>query len=154
MSNRLLREWIRERLLLEKRFQDISGGEKNKDFSVQSQLSDAEYPELRDEIIDLINTAYAYLGPGGKGGKNYDYQVADDLMKNDLAWSMGWDLDNDPEPDVFRGGKAGGKLTVSGNDGSAAATGFRSLLLITFDIAIPNALGWIGASSVSVSVSV
>jgi len=125
MSKKLLREWIRQRILLEKAFVDISGGEKGKEFSVQSQLRDPTYDGLRDEIITLINQSYAYLTqPDGSPGKNYDYSEADHLLNNDLTWSVAWDLDEDPEPDVFRGGKAGGKITVQGNDGSAGSTGF------------------------------
>ena len=102
MGEKLLREWVRQKILLETSFATISGGEKGKQFSVQQQLMDPSYTDLRDEVIDLINTAYAYTGG------NYDYKAADDLMNNnDLGWSYAWDLDADPDPDVGGGGGLG-----------------------------------------------
>ena len=120
-----LRNFIRG-VLLEKKFSELPGYGKNKEVQLQSDITDGENPELRDEIIDLINKSYAYT----KAGRNYDYSKADDLINNyDLSSLLAWDIDDDPEPDVIRGLKTKSgkqKLTVSGNDGSKAAATFSA----------------------------
>ena len=115
-------------VLYELKFSDLPNYAVGAEVDVHQALSDPNYGELRDEIIALINQAYAYLiQPDGSPGRNYDYSQADDLIGNDLGWAYAFDIDGDSEPDVFRGGKNKGgskKLTVSGNDGSPAASNF------------------------------
>ena len=120
-----LRRMIK-RILIEKKFSDIPSYAVGAEVDVHQHLKDADFDGLRDEIIALINQAYSYLPTDdGSPGKNYDYSLAQHLIDNDLDWSYAWDIDGDEEPDVFRAGKIKGgakKLTVSGNDGSSAAS--------------------------------
>ena len=126
LTERALRRIIK-RVLVEKSFSDIPGYDVGAEVDVHEYLSDPDYGELRDEIIALINQAYAYMGTKDKPGKNYDYSEPGHLIGNDLNWAYAWDIDGDEDPDVFRGGKNKGgskKLTVSGNDGSLASTSY------------------------------
>ena len=125
MKESKLRNFIKD-ILLEKSFSELPGYGKNKTIELQTDITDGENPELRDEIIDLINKSYSYT----KAGRNYDYNKAEDLINNyDLNSLLAWDIDDDPEPDVIRGMKTKGgkqKLTVSGNDGSGAGVNYQS----------------------------
>mgnify|MGYP003970962549 CR=1 FL=1 len=118
-----LRKIIRG-ILSEKKFSELPGYGKNMPVELQGDITSAENPELRDEIIDLINKSYSYT----KAGRNYDYSQADDLVNNyDLTSLLAWDIDDDPDPDVIRGMKTKGgkqKLTISGNDGSPQAVAY------------------------------
>ena len=118
-----LRKIIRG-ILSEKKFSELPGYGKNTTVELQGDITSAENPELRDEIIDLINKSYSYT----KAGRNYDYSQADDLVNNyDLTSLLAWDIDDDPDPDVIRGMKTKGgkqKLTISGNDGSPQAVAY------------------------------
>ena len=96
----------------------------NEDF--QDEYPKNRYVELArdkaakyaDDILDLINTAYA------KKGGNLEFKTAQDLRDSDLTFWILKDLDNDPNADVTVGGKFtknGTKLTVMGQDGSSQA---------------------------------
>lgn len=118
-----LRKLIR-RCLKEAKFSQIAGYAKNKEMDIYSDLMDPANKELRDEVFKLIDDSYRYL----KG--NADIRKPEDLMdpgKNDYIYFKGWDIDQDPEPDVLRGmkPKAGlTKLTLSATDGSALAADY------------------------------
>ena len=60
-----LRSIIRQ-VLLEKKFSDLEGYAKNKELNIYDDIIDPENEELRDEVFDLIDNSYAYLG--GHGG--------------------------------------------------------------------------------------
>ena len=90
---------------------------------------DSEIPEegsirdLDDEIFDLIQTAYAdvELEPGTFG--NAKVRSPSDLPAGYTIMQAA-DIDKDPDPDYFRGGKMRGgryKLGIVGHDGSRAA---------------------------------
>ena len=127
ITKRQLKQIILEeyrKVLNEAPFAGLPGYGKNTPIDVHSHVVDPANSELRDEIIDLINRSYAYT----KAGKNFDYSEADHLITNyDLDSMIAWDIDDDPQPDVVRGMKNKGgkmKLTISGQDGSEAATTF------------------------------
>lgn len=85
--------------------------------------SDSDERDLDDEIFDLIQTAYAdvELEPGTYG--NAKVRSPSDLPAGYTVMQAA-DIDDDPEPDFFRGGKMRGgryKLGIVGHDGSKAA---------------------------------
>ena len=121
----LLREYIRL-LLTEKKWADF---EAPKGQIIDLEREDFEGDEsegvrnLNDEIFDLIQTAYAdvELEPGKYG--NAKVRSPGDLPGNYTVLKAA-DLDADPEPDYFRGGKNKGgrfKLGIVGHDGSERA---------------------------------
>jgi hypothetical protein len=123
ISERKLRKIIRS-ILIEKKFSGLSQYGKNKEMQIYDDLFDPNNDDLRDEVFDLIDQSYAYLGG------NADIKSAADLanpQKNDYTNFLGWDIDSDPEPDVLRGmkPKAGKmKLTLSATDGSEVASDY------------------------------
>ena len=125
LTERKLRRVIRG-ILKEKRFSQLSQYAKNKETQVYDDLMDPTNSELRDEIFQLIDQSYAYLGG------NTDIRSADDLAnpgQNDYTTFLAWDIDQDPEPDVIRGlkPKAGKKkLAISATDGSEVAASFAA----------------------------
>ena len=118
-----LRKVIR-RILKEKKFSQLSQYAKNKETQVYNDLMDPDNTELRDEIFQLIDQSYAYIGG------NTDIKSPADLAnpsQNDYSTFLAWDIDGDPEPDVIRGmkPKAGKmKLAISATDGSEVAGAF------------------------------
>lgn len=112
---------IIKKVLLEKRFSQLDGYEKEREMHIYYDLMNAANSDLRDEVFALIDQSYAYLGG------NADIKSADDLAdgeKNDYTNFLAWDIDDDPEPDVLRGmkPKAGKmKMTLSATDGSQKA---------------------------------
>ncbi len=116
-----LRNLIRK-ILIEKRMAQLPGYSKNKELEIYDDLMDPDNDELRDEVFNLIDQSYAYLGG------NVDIRHPDDLMnpsQNDYDPFYVWDIDPDPEPDVVRGmkPKSGSmKLSLSATDGSAIAS--------------------------------
>ena len=118
-----LRSIIRK-TLLEKRFSQLGSYSKNQEMSIYQDLMDPDNEDLRDEVFDLIDQSYAYIGG------NTDIRSSDDLAnpsQNDYTTFLAWDIDGDPEPDVIRGmkPKAGKmKLAISGTDGSEVAAAF------------------------------
>ena len=129
---RLLRKYIRT-ILLEKRWADFNAP---KGSVISLQPSDFKHEEgeeispdeeisrdLSDEIFDLIQTAYAdvELEPGVFG--NAKVRSPSDLPAGYTVMHAA-DIDKDPEPDYFYGGKMRGqryKLGIVGHDGSRAA---------------------------------
>jgi len=120
-----LRKLIRS-ILIEKKFSQLPGYAKNTEMEIYKDLMEPSNEELRDEVFDLIDQSYAYIGG------NTDIKSPDDLMnpgQNDYVYFKGWDIDADPEPDVIRGmkPKAGKtKLAISATDGSEVAGSFGS----------------------------
>jgi hypothetical protein len=96
------------------------------DFDEDECLEEPCPPEVRDlddEIFDLIQTAYASVPLGDGRFGNIKVQSPSDLPAG-YTIMKAVDIDDDPEPDVFRGGKmrAGRyKLGITGHDGSDAA---------------------------------
>jgi len=110
--------------ILEKRFNQLNDYEKNKEMYIYDDLMDPDNSGLRDEIFDLIDKSYSYIGG------NVDIKAPTHLSDpklNDYSTFLGWDIDQDPEADVVRGmkPKAGKmKLTLSATDGSKGAANF------------------------------
>ena len=128
-----LRLHIRNTLMLfEKRWVDFNAPKgqvinlQPEDFDEDKCLEEPCPPEVRDlddEIFDLIQTAYADVSLGGGRFGNIKVQSPSDLPAG-YTIMKAVDLDDDPEPDVFRGGKMRGgryKMGISGHDGSTAA---------------------------------
>ncbi len=131
LSESSLRYIIRN-LLIEKRWVDL-GAKKGvvidlhpSDFEDEECLEEP-CPEgvrdLDDEIFDLIQNAYrdVELEPGKFG--NAKVRSPSDLPGGYTIMQAA-DLDDDPDPDFFRGGKMRGgryKLGIVGHDGSQAA---------------------------------
>jgi len=113
-------------ILQEKKFSQLPSYAKDTEMEIYNDLFDPSNEELRDEVFDLIDTSYAYLGG------NTDIKSPADLMnpsQNDYVYFKGWDIDADPEPDVIRGmkPKAGKiKLAISATDGSEVASSYGS----------------------------
>ena len=127
----LLREYIRE-LLAEKKWADFQAP-KGKTIPLSREDFDDDAPpgvrDLDDEIFDLIQTAYADVElspPTGDAPATYGnikVQSPADLPGGYTIMKAA-DLDADPDPDYFRGGKERGgrfKLGIVGHDGSSEA---------------------------------
>lgn len=137
----LLQEYIRE-LILEKKWSDLNAPKGQtialtpEDFETSSDFAqDADsgtivgVRDLDDEIFDLIQTAYKDVELAPADGEtsatygNIKVQSPDQLPGN-YTVMKGADIDGDPEPDYFRGGKMRNgrfKLGIVGHDGSEAA---------------------------------
>jgi hypothetical protein len=132
LRERYLRKIIREALLLEKKWADLNAP-KGKviplspdDFG-EEECVEPPCPEdeitLNDEIFDLIQNAYSTveIEPGRYG--NIKVQSPEDLPGG-YTMMQGADIDADPDPDYFRGGKMRNgryKMGIVGHDGSKAA---------------------------------
>lgn len=123
LTENKLRRVIRS-VLQEKKLSQLAQYAKNQEMQIYSDLMDPENDALRDEVFNLIDQSYAYLGG------NSDIRSPSDLGdagQNDYSTFLAWDIDADPEPDVLRGmkPKAGKmKLTLSATDGSAQASNY------------------------------
>jgi hypothetical protein len=137
----LLREYIRE-LISEKKWADLGAPKgktiplKPEDFETSSDFAqDADsgvvvgVRDLNDEIFDLIQTAYGDVELTPADGEtsatygNIKVQAPEDLPGKYTIMKAA-DIDGDPGPDYFRGGKMRGgrfKLGIVGHDGSEAA---------------------------------
>lgn len=130
-SDKILRVYIRS-LLREKKWADL-GAPKGQvinlspeDFETEDDCLEPPCPEVRDlddEIFDLIQNAYSdvEIEPGQYG--NAKVRSPSDLPAGYTILQAA-DIDADPEPDYFRGGKMRGgrnKLGIVGHDGSPAA---------------------------------
>tara|TARA_Y100000034_G_scaffold128122_1_gene182220 strand:- start:725 stop:1414 length:690 start_codon:yes stop_codon:yes gene_type:complete len=126
-----LRKIIRG-FLLEKRWADFNAAKGEiinlhpEDFGDDECLEEPCPPDdrdLDDEIFDLIQIAYADVSLGDNRFGNIKVQSPSDLPAG-YTIMKAIDLDADPDPDVFRGGKMRGgryKMGISGHDGSDAA---------------------------------
>jgi hypothetical protein len=82
------------------------------------ELPHSDMKDYSDDIVKLINTAYA-----DKGG-NLEIKNGNDLKKSDITYWVAKDIDDDPDADIAIGGKPtnhGVKLTIMGQDGSREA---------------------------------
>ena len=136
ISESYLRQIIKEELdayiLKEKKWSDLNVPRGKvipiypEDFN-EEECDEPPCPEpdrsLDDEVFDLIQNAYSDVPLGdGKFG-NIKVQTPSDLPGGYTVMSAA-ELDGDPEPDYFRGGKmrAGRmKMGIVGHDGSEAA---------------------------------
>jgi hypothetical protein len=130
MMESSLRSYIRD-ILSEKKWEDLNAPKgqiinlEPEDFEVEA-CDEPPCPEIRDlddEIFDLIQNAYSdvELEPGQYG--NAKVRSPSDLPAG-YSIMKAADIDGDPEPDFFRGGKSRGgrfKLGIVGHDGSQAA---------------------------------
>jgi hypothetical protein len=82
------------------------------------QLNKNDVDEFKQNLFDIINQSYAYIGG------HIEFQKPDDLVNSDLNFWIGADIDEDPDADTIIGGKTtnfGTKLTASAQDGSREA---------------------------------
>ncbi len=122
----ILREYVKE-ILKEKTFADF-GAPKGTLVSLSpSDFRDEDRTpgvrNLNDEIYELIQNAYSDVPLGNDKFGNIKVQSPDDLPAGYTMMNAA-DIDADPEPDYFRGGKMRGgryKMGIVGHDGSAAA---------------------------------
>ena len=123
---RQLRSSLIEAKINEKKWSDFNAP-KGKDVDLTPDDFKDDDPngerDLDDEIFDLIQTAYAdvELEPGQYG--NAKVRSPSDLPAGYTVMQAA-DIDDDPEPDFFRGGKMRNgryKLGIVGHDGSKAA---------------------------------
>lgn len=122
---RQIRSTLLESKLNEKKWADFKAPKgKVVDLSpADFQDSDTDERDLDDEIFDLVQTAYAdvELEPGTYG--NAKVRKPEDLPAG-YTIMYAADIDDDPDPDYFRGGKIRNgryKLGIVGHDGSKAA---------------------------------
>ena len=126
-----LRSFIRD-ILSEKKWVDL-GAPKGKVIDIKPDDFEAgscpEPPcpdderDLDDEIFDLIQNAYSDVPLEAGGHGNIKVQSPSDLPGG-YTMMKGADIDGDPEPDYFRGGKMRGdryKMGIVGHDGSQQA---------------------------------
>ncbi len=124
ISEAQLRSKIRK-ILAEKTWADLEAP-KGQTINLYPEDFDEYQPgemNLGDEIFTLIQNAYAdvEIEPGVYG--NIKVRRAEDLPAG-YTVMLAADIDNDPEPDYFRGMKMRGgrkKLGIVGHDGSEAA---------------------------------
>jgi len=82
------------------------------------ELAHSDMIDYADDIVRLINTAYA-----DKGG-NLEIKNGNDLKRSDITYWVAKDIDADPDADIAIGGKPtkhGVKMTIMGQDGSREA---------------------------------
>ena len=124
-DKKIIREYVKA-VLLEKRWADLNA-RKGQIISLQpGDFADEDLTDERDlddEIFDLIQNAYkdVELEPGTYG--NAKVRSPEDLPAGYTIMKAA-DLDSDPDPDYFRGGKMRGnrwKMGIVGHDGSQAA---------------------------------
>ena len=113
------------KVLLEKRWADLSAP-KGQVIDLTPQDFEDDTPQVRDlddEIFDLIQNAYSDVSLGGGKFGNIKVQKPSDLPGG-YTLMQAADLDDDPDPDFFRGGKMRNgryKMGIVGHDGSPAA---------------------------------
>ena len=118
MKESILRQFIHQ-ILVEKRFADLNAQKgEYVDLTPADFNHDRSDPQgLDKEIFDLVQTAYAGIGGNLKVRSPTD-------LPGGYTYNVAADIDDDPEPDIYRGGKLRGgrlKLGISGHDGSGAA---------------------------------
>ena len=125
---KILRQYIRE-LLIEKKWADFNAPKGKTvrlapdDFNDDPACVGPDCRDLDDEIYDLVKNAYKDVPMGA--GKFGHIKVQDpSMLPGEYTWLTATDLDDDSEPDIFRGGKMKNgklKLAIVGHDGSSAA---------------------------------
>ena len=157
----ILRLYVRT-LLSEKRWSDFKAPKgqvidiQPEDFDEDECLEEPCPPEdrdLDDEIFDLIQTAYADVSLGDGRFGNIKVQSPSDLPAG-YTIMKAVDIDEDPEPDVFRGGKmrAGRyKMGISGHDGSGAAV--QRYLEMTADALLDGAIAEMSGKIATVMIT-
>ena len=166
MEYRALRLLIRG-LLIEKKWADFHAPKGQtislspSDFEPEECL-DPPCPEIRDlddEIFDLIKNAYADVqltpsfGDSPATYGNIKVQSPSDLPAGYTIMKAA-DIDSDPEPDYFRGGKDRGgrfKLGIVGHDGSSAA--IQKYLDETADDLMNGAIGEMSGKIANIMIS-
>ena len=131
MSLKTLRAYVRG-ILQEKKWTDL-GAPKGQTISLSPtdfETLECEEPpcpdderDLDDEIFDLVQNAYSDVPLGDGRFGNIKVQSPSDLPGGYTIMKAA-DLDDDPEPDYFRGGKDRSgrfKLGIVGHDGSPVA---------------------------------
>jgi len=101
---KLFEDWLNEKVDLPK--------------NTYVEMSSRDAAEYADDIIDLINKAYAHVGG------NIEFKSANDIRNSDVSYWILKDIDNDPDPEIAFGGKdtpKGKKITVMSQDGSSPA---------------------------------
>ena len=126
VTHRQLKKIIREAILLtEKKWTDLNAP-KGQVIPLTPEDFDEDDPverDLNDEIFDLIQTAYAEVPLSGGRFGNIKVQKPEDLPAG-YTHMKAANIDDDPEPDYFRGGKMRGgryKMGIVGHDDSTAA---------------------------------
>ena len=125
ITHETLRLYVRS-LLREKKWADFDAPKGKVIPLIPADFDDpasSEVRDLDDEIFDLIQTAYSdvEIEPGTFG--NIKVRSPEDLPAG-YTMMQAADLDADPEPDYFRGGKMRSgryKMGIVGHDGSSAA---------------------------------
>ena len=102
------------KFLGEKVFSDYSGGKKDKWVKLPSKelQSDPDNVDITDELYSLIKKSYAYIGG------HFKIKSPEDIPAGNDNW-IAVDVDDDPEPDAVRAGKAkeaGIKMTLGATD--------------------------------------
>ena len=124
-AHRDLRIYIRC-LLIEKKWSELNAPKGQtidldpEDFEPRES---SDIRDLDDEIFALVQNAYADVPLGDDKFGNIKVQSPADLPGKYTVMSAA-DIDSDPDPDYFRGGKIRGgrfKLGIVGHDGSPAA---------------------------------
>lgn len=111
-----LRDLIRQTLILEGGFENVSGGSKNKWFEFEASDT-ASDPELAKNIFDLVQTAYANINGHLK------FKDFRDISRN-ANFFVAIDTDDDPEADavlISKKSNHGRKRMGVGHDGSNVA---------------------------------
>ena len=123
-KTQLIKSYVRE-LILEKKWKDLEAPKgqtidlKPADFDED----DPDDPDLNDEIFDLIQNAYSDVPLGAGKFGNAKVQKPTDLPAG-YSLMKAADIDDDPGPDFFSGGKMRNgrfKIGIVGHDGSRAA---------------------------------
>ena len=82
------------------------------------QLTKDEVDAYKDDIFNMINSSYAYIGG------HIEFKNPEDVINSDLNFWIGADVDSDPEVDTIIAGKKtnyGIKITTSAQDGGRDA---------------------------------
>jgi hypothetical protein len=126
ITEQQLRLVIRKAILAEKKWSDFKAP-KNQVIAMVPKDFDSPAPagirDLDDEIFDLIQNAYKDV-PLSKGKFGNAKVQSPDALPGGYSVMQAADLDDDPDPDFFRGGKMLNgryKMGIVGHDGSDEA---------------------------------
>jgi hypothetical protein len=112
-----------KQFITEKKFQDISKGQKDKWFEINTKDLDPE-TDINAELFGLIDKSYSYLGGhvGYKKARDIPHSASPD--PNDVILWYATDIDDDPEPDIvtaMKKTKFGLKSIMGATDTSSKA---------------------------------